>query len=167
MPPPQPPATRSSWNIEPLPEARARLPYERRFDAAQHERLLRGLVPEQMEDKWFIFHEDGWLYFHRSWTGRCMYALRLRPESDGGSAGDEAWVNRAPEQYANTDADYDTGLLAFLVDRLLLAGNEAEFPMPPTIAGTGRESAYLHHVVGHAGSNDDVNADRPDDEKPS
>jgi len=163
MSPPAGPATRSSWKTEPLPESRERLPYDRRFDAARHERLLRGLVPEQMEDKWFIFHEEGWLYFHRSWTGRCMYAVRLRAESDGGSAVDEAWVNRAPEQYANTDADYDTRLLAFLVDRLLLGGHEAQFPMPRTIAGTGRESAYVHHVVGHARANDDDGARRDDD----
>jgi hypothetical protein len=151
-----PPASRTSWKTQPPPpaEARERLPYERRFDAAEQQRLLRGLVPDQMEDKWFIFHEDGWLYFHRSWTGLCIYGVRLRPEG-AGSAVEEAWVNRAPDQYARTDSDYDTRLLAYLVDRLLLGANDTPFPMPSRLAGTDKEAAYQHHVVGHARSGAD------------
>jgi hypothetical protein len=137
-----------------MPEARERIPYERRFDASEHRRLLLGLVPEQMEDKWFVFHEDGWLYLHRSWTGRCIYAVRLRPEGDG-SAVEETWVNRAPEQYARTDVGYDVQLLAFLVDRLLLGRKDASFPMPETVEGGDKQSLYRHHVVGHARSNDE------------
>jgi len=32
-----------------------------------------GLVPEEIEDKWFIYWEDDTLFFHRSWTGNCIY----------------------------------------------------------------------------------------------
>jgi hypothetical protein len=37
-------ATRQSWKIEPLPVARAQIPYTRAFDHAEHERIMRGLV---------------------------------------------------------------------------------------------------------------------------
>ena len=30
-----------------------------------------------MEDKWFIFMENGILYFHRSWTGVCIYQVHF------------------------------------------------------------------------------------------
>lgn len=59
-------ATRTSWKIKPMPEARAEVPYARTFDAAEYVRLQRGLIPEQMEDKWFIFFEAPWLFLHPS-----------------------------------------------------------------------------------------------------
>jgi hypothetical protein len=62
-------ATRHDWKIEPMPEARAAIPYTRVFDPAEHARLIRGIVPEEMEDKWFVFYEAPWLWFHPSWTG--------------------------------------------------------------------------------------------------
>ena len=44
------PATRDSWKAQALPEARARIPFARDFDADQHDRIARGIVPQQMED---------------------------------------------------------------------------------------------------------------------
>ncbi|HEY8039800.1 MAG TPA: hypothetical protein VIF15_08415 [Polyangiaceae bacterium] len=151
-----PPATRASWKNRPMPEARARIPYSRQFDAAEHGRVVQGLVPAQMEDKWFIFFEDGALYFHRSWTGTCIYALHLRAEGGegGGSVVDEAWANRAPEEYTRTDDAYDAQLLGFLVERLLL-GQKAAFPTPEAIPRGEKETVFRHHVVGHARANDE------------
>jgi hypothetical protein len=146
-------ATRESWKAKPLPDARAALPYARMFDRAERDRLRRGLVPEQMEDKWFIFLEGAWLYFHRSWTGTCIYAVKLREEGEG-SAVEEAWANRAPEEYRETDDAHDTKLLAFLVDRLLL-GLPAEFPLREHV-DPAKASLIIHSVVGSARSNDDA-----------
>jgi hypothetical protein len=152
------PATRASWQNKAMPETRVRLAYERRFTAEEHARLALGLVPHNSDDKWFIFLEGDWLYLHRSWTGACMYAVRLEP-ADGGSAVVEAWANRAPDQYTRTDDEYDARLLRFLVDRLLL-GQDAPFPVPEAIAGD-RAALYRHHVVGQERTNDDDGSDSP------
>jgi hypothetical protein len=145
-------ATRESWKHKPLPEARAALAYARTFDRAEQARLQRGLVPDQMEDKWFIFYEGPWLFFHRSWTGTCIYTVKLREEGDG-FAVDEAWANRAPEEYRETDDAYDAKVLAFLVDRLLL-GRDLKFPLREHV-DPAKASAIIHNVVGYGRSNDE------------
>ncbi|HSQ64304.1 MAG TPA: hypothetical protein VLM85_13850 [Polyangiaceae bacterium] len=145
-------ATRDSWETKPLPEERARIGYERSFDAAEHARLARGVVPEEMEDKWFVFYEAPWLWFHRSWTGIAIYGVRLRPEGEG-SVVEEAWVNRDPAQYRETDDAHDIALLSFLVERLLL-GRDVPFPIRGDVPAE-KASLLLHHVVGHARSNDE------------
>jgi len=97
--------------------------------------MMRGLVPGRMEDKWFIYYEDGWLRFHRSWTGAFIYALRL----DGSPAGmrvTQSWVNRNPQQYKETDTAYDRKLVRFLIDTLLLRKSDIVFPTRAS-AGTG------------------------------
>ena len=151
MPPPV--ATRASCQVRAPPAARAPLPYERRFTKEQHARIVRGLVPARMEDKWFIFFEDGWLYLHRSWTGACIYVVRLA-EDDDGSVVKEAWVSRAPEEYRRTDDGYDERLLSFLVDRLLL-GRSVPFPLPEAILGDEQVALYRHQVVGDSRANDE------------
>jgi len=146
-------ATRASWKTQPMPEARASVPYARSFDAAEHERVTRGIVPGQMEDKWFVFHEPPWLWFHRSWTGVAIYAVKLRVEG-AGSAVEEAWVNRAPEQYRETDDAHDVAILSFLVERILLGKTDARFPIRATV-DPAKAPLLVHHVVGHARANDE------------
>ncbi len=144
------PAKRDSWKTQPLPDARVRIPFTRDFDAQERERIAVGIVPSQMEDKWFIFLEDGWLFFHRSWTGVCVYAVRLIAVGSG-SAVDEAWANRDPGQYPNVDEEFDVRMLSFLIDRLLL-GRRVAFP----VEGENRSDSVLrHHLVGYARANDE------------
>ncbi len=147
-----PPATRSAWKNTPLPEQRAELPYARSFTAAEYERLRRGLVPQQMEDKWFAFYEAPWLFLHRSWTGLCIYGVELREEGDGAVVVG-AWANRAPDEYRETEADHDAKILAFLIDRLLL-GLPATFPIREGFPATKAE-LLVHHVVGTGRANDE------------
>jgi O-acetyl-ADP-ribose deacetylase (regulator of RNase III) len=145
------PATHASWmKVLPLPEKRARIPFQRDFDGADQRRIAAGLVPEAMEDKWFIYLEDDWLYLHRSWTGVCIYAVRLRPIGPG-SAVEEAWANRDTTQYSKADDAYDVAMLGFLVDRLLL-GKTPAFPVAEENAS---ESVLKHHIVGNARANDE------------
>jgi hypothetical protein len=84
-------------------------------------------VPQQVEDKWFVYADAGWVYFHRSRTGVLIYALRL----DGSPAGVrvvESWVNRDPAQYTESDLVYDRAFLDFLI-RTALLGESAELPV--------------------------------------
>jgi ribA/ribD-fused uncharacterized protein len=115
----QPFASRQSWKVLPLPEARTRLTIERTFSPKEYERVRRGVIPQEMEDKWFIFLEDDWLYFHRSWTGFCIYQVRLEPVADGYRVA-EVWVNRDPEQYTQTEDSQDVSSLHRLIDAVLL-----------------------------------------------
>jgi len=73
----------TSWKTLPPPEQRASLGFAALFDNAEAERLVLGLRPAGMEDKWFICFHQGWLLFHRSWTGVCIYGLQLERLADG------------------------------------------------------------------------------------
>ena len=62
-------ATSTSWERTPFKEA-VPIPYHAAFDAEQFVRLKAGLIPQTMEDKWFVYYEEPELFFHRSWTGQ-------------------------------------------------------------------------------------------------
>ena len=73
-------ATRTSWKTLPAPEQREPLEFAAEFSNAETELLVMGLIPKGMEDKWFVYfdgpaHRHGWLLFHRSWTGACIYGI--------------------------------------------------------------------------------------------
>jgi hypothetical protein len=76
-------ATRNSWKALPAPQSRENLMFEASFDDAQFQVLREGVVPKEMEDKWFIYFEEDWLHFHRSWTNAEIYALRLERAGEG------------------------------------------------------------------------------------
>jgi ADP-ribosylglycohydrolase len=72
-----------------------------------------------MEDKWFIFYENDWLFFHRSWTGFGIFKAQLIKEQEG-YAIKEFWAERNEVIYSNRDDDSDTESLVFLIAEGLL-----------------------------------------------
>jgi len=123
------PATRQSWsNSKPLPTQRAPLSFERAFTEEEYELIRHGVIPEVMEDRWFIFLEANVLYIHRSWTGFCIYQLSIKKDSEQYRVV-ETLVNRDPSQYPATDDQYDAKLLNSLIDYFLLR-RPTRFPIP-------------------------------------
>lgn len=116
-------ATIESWNTLPTPAAREDLGFTATFTKPEAEALKRGFTPREMEDKWFICLHDGWLLFYRSWTGFCVYGLRLDTTPEGMKI-TESWVSRNPEQYRGSEIEDDRRLVRDLIDELLL--NRAE-----------------------------------------
>jgi hypothetical protein len=85
-------ARRGDWQSLPLPDECREVPLERLYTAAEFTRIAAGRVPEVMEDKWFVFYEEPWLYLHRSWSGFCVFKVRFEP-AVGGSRIAGAWAN--------------------------------------------------------------------------
>ena len=112
-------ADRQSWENLPAPSEREEFKVTWTFPAAVADRMLAGHIPEGMDDRWFIFMEDGWLLFHRSWTGSCIFGLKvdLRPDSVGISDG---WVSRKADEYSSTDIVQDVELVQILVREYFL-----------------------------------------------
>src|SRR5437870_4568424 len=115
----RPTATRASWKIHACPTERAALTLSAVYSPAEFARIKRGLIPVNMEDKWFVFFETPWLYLHRSWTGFCEYGVRLESAPQGVQIV-ESWVSRDQEQRRGTDTESDERLLTFLIDAMLL-----------------------------------------------
>ena len=112
-------ATIDSWKTHPAPARRADLGFTATFTDTEAEALKRGLVPHEMDDWWFIYYHADWLLFHRSWTGFCIYGLRLDATPDGIQVV-ESWVSRDPEQYGGTEIEDDRKFVRHLIDELLL-----------------------------------------------
>jgi hypothetical protein len=96
--------------------------------------MRRGVIPEQMEDKWFIYWKDGELYFHRSWTGRCIYVVKFESEQ-AGCRMIEALANRDHEQYQETSEERDKAMISFLIDVVLLHRLSRKFRLASDAAG--------------------------------
>jgi hypothetical protein len=131
-----------SWKTEPFGNVEP-IPYEARYTEAEFAKLRLGLIPEQMEDKWFIYFDDPFLAFHRSWTGQPVYRIKLE------TAGEEAVVIEAvcaEDVLAKSDRVYQAKLLDFIVSNLLL-GQKKPFPVP---AGVSQKvpGLYQHAMVG-------------------
>lgn len=108
-------ATRKDWKTTPLPAARAGLPLDRAYSAAEFADLKAGLRPRHMGDKWFIFFEEPWLYLHRAWIGHCIFQVRFEAAPAGARVA-EALVNRDPAEYGWADDARDASLLGVLMD---------------------------------------------------
>jgi hypothetical protein len=145
----------SDWNTQPLPDARETISLDRIFTAEEIDRIQQGLIPEEMEDKWFIYWQDDTLYFHRSWTGFCIYVVRFQRDGDFWRM-IEADVNRDPDQYQGDDEDRERAMISYLIDLLLLR-RVAEYPADDP---SSDESAVENWgIVGLAMLDDDLDDD--------
>lgn len=113
------PAIRTSWPTKPLPSRTEGLNYLATFSQEQVPLLRRGFVPASTEDRWFVFFEDDWLYFHHSRGGACIYGLRLDRVTDGVKVG-RSWVNRNPDEHPARLPELDRAVLGGLIRHLLL-----------------------------------------------
>jgi len=106
-------ATRETRKNEPL-DLPKNISISLKFSDLHVLKLKRGLIPQEMEDKWFIFYENDWLYFHRSWTGQGIFKTQLIKEQEGYSI-KEFWAERNEIKYRNTDDTEDRETLCFLI----------------------------------------------------
>lgn len=111
-------ATKESWKNIPIDKPK-KIEIDLFLTNKQFSKLKNGLIPQEMEDKWFIYYENEWLYFHRSWTGYGIYKAKLDKVTDGYIIR-ELWVERNKEKYNNEDDNADIETFLFLIARGLL-----------------------------------------------
>ncbi|MCA9874485.1 MAG: hypothetical protein KC441_12540 [Anaerolineales bacterium] len=138
-------ATAVSWKIKPMPAAHQELALEGSYSAAEFAQISLGYIPQEQQDKWFIYLEGEWLHFHRSWTGSCIFQLHLAP-ADGYYQADRAIVNRDPAQYRGHDDEQDARLISHLVDDLLL-GRFSVLPLPDNLSAEDQQR-YQKDMMG-------------------
>src|SRR6478672_8534096 len=119
-------ATKSDWRTTPLPSKRSTISLSRHFSLPEIQLMQSGFVPEDMDDRWFVYWQSDTLFFHRTWSGFCIYVVRFAGEGDSYRMID-ADVNRDPKQYRGTNDDHDAKMIEFLINVLLLK-QEANFP---------------------------------------
>jgi len=112
-------ATSSSWKNNPIPLKSDKLPFSAIYVDSDIEKIKYGYIPKDMEDKWFIYFDDNHLYFHRSWTGCCIFIVKFK-DSHLKLEVIETLVNRDTSQYTSVDSQKDLELLITLINNMLL-----------------------------------------------
>ncbi|KAK7192333.1 hypothetical protein DPSP01_004921 [Paraphaeosphaeria sporulosa] len=81
-------ATASSWKHKPFSKPVTR-PWSHVIPSSELPKLLNGFIPNQMEDKWFVYTDgpdaqgNAAVRFFRSWTGYAMVSAKLVMSMDG------------------------------------------------------------------------------------
>ena len=98
----------------------------------------RGVVPQEMEEKWFIYRRGSTLLFRRSWTGLLVYEVETEWRGDRLHLGEvRATRDRRQEQVTGDEAR-DRQVLRWIIDAVLLR-RPRPFPAKP---GSDWESAW-------------------------
>lgn len=141
----------NSCETNPLSEQRQALLVELVFTAEEFSLIQIGLIPQGMDEKWFIYFADDVLHFHRSWTGNEIYQLGLNSDNPNAIETTFCWVTRDPEQYKGTDDAEDVAILNWIIDRLLL---NKTVSYPVTVGLSPEQIAVLrHNHIGNSRSN--------------
>lgn len=135
-----------SWKTKPMPLEVAYLSFKKTYTEEEFGIIVSGCVPKEMEDKWFIFMQNNELFFHRSWTGFCIYKVVFE-HNNSAYIVREALVNKNIKQYKSIDSNYETALLGWLIDNLLLC-KITPFPIPNKLVQDAPPGLFQHHISG-------------------
>jgi len=133
------------WKIEPLPDIYVTVDLNLSYSKSEKKKIIMGLIPKVMEEKWFVFFDQEVLNFHRSWKGHCIYRVYCCDDGDKFVL-THADVNRNPEQYKETIDEFDQQMIPYLIDILLLK-KQAKFPWSD---GTEEDSVKIWSSMGNA-----------------
>jgi hypothetical protein len=111
-------AKKSDWGTKPMPEQCSVLSLNKKITLDQMDRIRKGLIPEGMDDKWFIYYEEdeNKLYMHRSWSGYCVWIVQFEDKGKHYKA-TTVTANRDPDQHTASDA-VDTKYLVDIISAL-------------------------------------------------
>ena len=139
-----------------MPAENGKLNYTRLFSTDEYSKLIQGLVAQSMDEKWNSYVHEDVIYLHRSWTGHCIYSVKLQETTNGFQAKGTV-VNRNSDQYNASDDSYDLLLLDFLISNLLLGENK---PFPNN--GSSNEPAgIIQHSIAGTGYKEIVVKQKP------
>lgn len=68
---------KEDWTTKEIFDETRLIPINMRINEEEFHCLKIGLKPKDMDDKWFIYFENNQLYFHRSWTGSCIFIASI------------------------------------------------------------------------------------------
>lgn len=112
-------ATAESWKNKAMPPERLHVDVDFRLSAYEFARLKFGHIPGMMEDKWFIYFDEGEseIRLYRSWTGYCVFRGKVEELPGGERVITKVIINDAEGQYHGASIDESIALFCALVAR--------------------------------------------------
>lgn len=135
-------ATKNDWpDLQPMPPSYEDLKIELHFNGSHMRNLRRGFVPDDQDQKWFLYFEDNILHIHRSWTGLKMYEVVFDDDDEDGVAR-RVRINLGPEYGGTLDDAWET-----LLDVLkYYASNEAHEPYESGFVAALKEATQPNYL---------------------
>ena len=106
----------AEWHTKPMSGPTVRFDFDRTFTPGEMERVRKGFVPEEMEEKWYIVFRGDKLDFHRSWSGDHIYSMEI--DDAGRVTG--VIAARDPASYTDENREHDRSLVRSLLDTYVL-----------------------------------------------
>lgn len=150
-------ATKDSWKRQAFTTGTP-IPYRRSFSRNEFAKVQEGLVPEDMDDKWFIYFDD-YLFLHRSWTGEPVYRVEFSEDGTGVSVAEALCAEEAGD---TATVEQHADLLNFLIGNLLL-GEAHDFPLPSK--AKTKIPGLLQHIISGT-SFPEAGANKPSPRRP-
>jgi hypothetical protein len=143
-------ADKKSRGTHPITENKIALDIHAEYSEAEYEKISEGFQPYDMDQKWFIYMEDDTLWFHRSWTGECIFEARLAKEG-GKYAIKEAFVDGVKNLDDPKVLAYWSKIMLFLINVILLGKNDSPPELDEHADNPAESFAFRFHMFGHQG----------------
>ena len=102
-----------------FPEVFIEVKLDRKLNTLELKRVKEGSQPNHMDDKWVIYFQEPWLYFHRLLTGNCIYKIHIDCQGSNCKA-NKAFVNGDSAQY-NFENEHEAEYVLEIFDLFLNA----------------------------------------------
>lgn len=99
-------AIKSDWKTHRMPRTHTRVELAMDITAYEFEILAWGYIPETMDNRWFMYFDGESFNFYRSWTGFCIYQVKVERCRDHYHL-PYVIVNRSEKQYGEMDDEND------------------------------------------------------------
>ena len=76
-------ATADSWGILPVTGDSVTKAMDFLLTDHQMQQIAMGHIPDAMEDHWFMYCDDQYIRYYRSWTGRCAFIAKYKKIDSG------------------------------------------------------------------------------------
>lgn len=136
-------ATKDDWNdLQSMPPAHERIELGLKFAKDEMRNLQRGFIPDDQNQKWFLYYESDTLHCHRSWTGIKMFEVVFEALG-GGAVARFARANLDPEFYSGSLDEARETLLDLL---RYYATDEAHEPYQSSFVTAINEAAKPNYL---------------------
>ena len=131
-------------------------PVDISYSASEYESIQAGHIPEDMDDKWFMYADGDVLHCHRSWTGLSVYQVMFTPKAERYSINRILFNSEDINESRKVNLPHQRDMALFLIDRILLGRNVA-FPVDPDVKISSAKDYWMlrHGAVGNSVSTKD------------
>ena len=108
-------AKETSWKTESMPQTEiSRIETTIIFSVEDMEIIRKGHIPEAMEDHWFMYCDDEYIRYYRSWTGMCAFEAHFY-KKEGQYIVDELCINHGLVEFGVNGDESGVALFAYLL----------------------------------------------------